>query len=102
MGDGLQLLLACIVLTSIVYRYKLGKQNGRVFGPWPGSSIHFVEAMDTPRWEDYDYEYLKNNRFNYFGKGKTIREDQNGDLSYYLREHGLQYDERPEDTKGLF
>lgn len=58
--------------------------------------------MDTPRWEDYDYEYLRGNRFNYFGRGKTIREHEHGDLAYYLRERGLQYDEKPKDEKQLF
>ncbi|KAJ9646718.1 hypothetical protein H2204_000410 [Knufia peltigerae] len=82
--------------------YKLGKRDGKVFGPWPGSSIHFIEAMSRPRWEDYDYEYIKDNRFNYFGRGMTIRESKHGDLAYYLRERGLCYDEAPKQESGLF
>lgn len=58
--------------------------------------------MSRVRWEDYDYEYLKDNRFNYFRRGTTIRESEHGDLAYYLRERGLCYDEKPKHGSGLF
>ncbi|KAL9081505.1 MAG: hypothetical protein Q9157_000063 [Trypethelium eluteriae] len=29
-----------------------------VTGLWPGSTLHCIEALRSPRWEDYDYEYL--------------------------------------------
>jgi hypothetical protein len=33
------------------------KQDGKVVGLWPGSTLHCVEAMRSPRWEDYEYVY---------------------------------------------
>lgn len=33
------------------------RQTGRVVAVWPGSSIHFMEMIETPRWEDYEIEY---------------------------------------------
>ncbi|KIW79468.1 hypothetical protein Z517_06080 [Fonsecaea pedrosoi CBS 271.37] len=47
--------------------YKNGKVDGKVFGPWCGSSIHFLELMDEPRWEDWEFEYTTKNRFQYLG-----------------------------------
>ena len=29
-----------------------------ISGLWPGSTLHCIEALRSPRWEDYDYEYL--------------------------------------------
>jgi len=54
-----------------------------------------MEIMARPRWEDYNFQYLKSNRFNYFGIGKTMREMNGGDLSYYLSERGYQYEDEP-------
>ncbi|KAJ9623816.1 hypothetical protein H2204_011002 [Knufia peltigerae] len=74
--------------------YKNGTVDGKVWGIWPGSSIHFIEIMAAPRWEDYDIEYLQKNRFNFFGIGQTLREKRHGDLSYYLSERGYSYDDQ--------
>lgn len=82
-------------------RYKNGTVNGRVWGPWPGSSLHFMEVMSEPRWEDYNFEYLKGNRFSYFGHGKTHREMIGGDLSFYLSEKGLTWEDAPNPDDGL-
>ncbi|KAK1761804.1 hypothetical protein QBC33DRAFT_582134 [Phialemonium atrogriseum] len=68
--------------------YKNGKVDGKVWGPWCGSSIQFLELMSTPRWEDYDIEYLTGNRFQFLGAGKTEREESGGDLAYYLQQPG--------------
>lgn len=69
--------------------YKLGQVDGKVWGPWPGSAVHFLEAMDYPRWEDWNIKYTSKNRFAYFGNGKTSREESGGDLTWYLTEPGL-------------
>lgn len=34
------------------------RATGQVTAVWPGSSIHYMEAIETPRWEDYDIEYM--------------------------------------------
>ena len=66
-------------------RYKNGKVDGKVWGPWCGSAVHFLEMMDEPRWEDWEIKYNTGNRFSYMGNGKTEREMNGGDLSWYLR-----------------
>ncbi|OAL40668.1 hypothetical protein AYO20_00404 [Fonsecaea nubica] len=68
--------------------YKLGKVDGKVWGPWPGSAVHFLEATEQPRWEDWEIRYVGGNRFAYFGSGKTQREEDGGDLTWYLSEPG--------------
>jgi len=35
-----------------------GKSGPTITGLWPGSTLHCIEAMRSPRWEDYEYEYL--------------------------------------------
>ncbi|KIW94684.1 uncharacterized protein Z519_04661 [Cladophialophora bantiana CBS 173.52] len=69
--------------------YKNGKVEGKVWGPWPGSSLHFLELMSEPRWEDWNFEYKTQNRFQYLGRGKTQRETTDGaDLAWYITESG--------------
>jgi hypothetical protein len=48
-------------------RYKNGDADGKVWGPWSGSSLHYLEVMNKPRWEDYDVTYLSRNRFDCLG-----------------------------------
>ncbi|KAL5444079.1 hypothetical protein PMIN06_008501 [Paraphaeosphaeria minitans] len=33
------------------------KADGKVVGLWPGSTLHCIEALRSPRWEDYHYIY---------------------------------------------
>lgn len=51
---------------------------------WPGSRLHFFEALRNPRWEDYDYEYEHNNRFAYFGNGFAETEFDGSDITWYI------------------
>lgn len=81
-----RLIDTCLIISCV--RYKNGKRFGKVWGPWPGSSLHYLETLSTPRWEDYDIKYVERNRFAYLGNGSTKRERDGGDLSYYLREPG--------------
>lgn len=66
--------------------YKNGHVDGKVWGPWPGSSLHFLELMSSPRWEDWEFKYRDTgNRFAYLGRGKTEREETEGtDLAWYI------------------
>ena len=77
--------------------YKLGKEEGRVVGLWPGqstrpfccdavlsqsfrlclgSSLHAMRALQHPRWEDYDYESADpdENSMYWLGDGQTYNE----------------------------
>ncbi|KAJ5742479.1 uncharacterized protein N7511_011498 [Penicillium nucicola] len=51
--------------------YKTGSRDGRISALWPGSSLHAMEALTHPRWEDYDYQYLDNNTVSWLGDGWT-------------------------------
>jgi len=64
--------------------YKNGQIEGKVWGPWSGSSLHYLELMEEPRWEDWEIAYLNRNRYDFFGNGKTEREVNGGDLAHYL------------------
>ncbi|KAL7906991.1 hypothetical protein GGI35DRAFT_482357 [Trichoderma velutinum] len=68
--------------------YKNGKVDGKVWGPYSGSALHFLELMSETRWEDFKIEYWNSNRFQYLGSGVTYREVSGGDLSWYVTEPG--------------
>src|SRR6516165_3900556 len=53
---------------------------------WPGSGLHFIEALSELRAEDYDIVY-KGNRFSWLGNGFSQAElDHTCDKAYYIRE----------------
>jgi hypothetical protein len=75
--------------------------TGAIVGLWPGSTLHCVEAMRSPRWEDFDYVYLAEleqhntddrlegvgreaNRLAWLGNGLSIKEQEKRDLAWYL------------------
>ncbi|RFU26931.1 hypothetical protein B7463_g9411, partial [Scytalidium lignicola] len=68
--------------------YKNGTVDGPVIGPSIGSTWHFNEMLENPRYEDYKFTYLYNNRFSYLGMGRTVKEFQETDLATHLREPG--------------
>ncbi|RPD58021.1 flavin-binding monooxygenase [Lentinus tigrinus ALCF2SS1-7] len=75
--------------------YKLGKDEGRIVGLWPGSNVHALRALQNPRWEDYDYLRLDDvqNRLYWLGDGQTYNEKMmTGDRAWYLSE---EYIDRP-------
>lgn len=73
--------------------YKNGTTGGRVAAVWPGSTLHFLEALQDPRWEDYDYVYLdRNTRFSYLGNGTTWLEVNGGDRAKHVRERADLFD----------
>ena len=58
---------------------------------WPGSGLHFIEAMAEVRFDDYDIVY-EGNRFSWLGNGYSQTEvDPEADKAYYMR----QYDNSP-------
>ncbi|KAJ8480894.1 hypothetical protein ONZ51_g6367 [Trametes cubensis] len=68
--------------------YKVGKEEGRVVGLWPGSTLHGLRALMHPRWEDFNYERadpVKNGMY-WLGDGQTYNEKTlTGDRAWYLR-----------------
>ncbi|KAJ9132078.1 putative Monooxygenase [Pleurostoma richardsiae] len=61
------------------------KVNGNIVGLWPGSSLHAMKALDNPRWEDYEYELLRESgRLDWIGNGWTLEDMRRGNLGYYV------------------
>ena len=53
---------------------------------WPGSGLHYMEAISDVRADDWDIKYT-GNRFNWLGTGFSQTElDKTSDLAYYIRE----------------
>ncbi|GIZ39608.1 hypothetical protein CKM354_000298700 [Cercospora kikuchii] len=72
-----------------------GVPSEHVTGLWPGSTIHCIEALRSPRWENYEYEYLPEengaevNQMAWLGNGWSVNQlaeqvPRDVDLSYYL------------------
>ena len=67
--------------------YKSGEIDAPITALWPGSTLHYIEALSDVRIEDYDVEYA-GNRFSWLGNGYSQTElDQTADWAYYIREH---------------
>lgn len=65
------------------------KRNGRVTAIWPGSSLHAIHVLRTPRWEDYEMRAYDDNEFGWFGNGLVAAELEPSDaaidkFTYYL------------------
>lgn len=76
--------------------YKAGTIDGRVSALWPGSSMHYFEAMQYLRADDWDLTYI-GNRFSWLGNGFSQTElDLTADWAYYIREE----DDAPHLSKG--
>jgi len=60
--------------------------DGRVPTLWPGSALHYLQAMQDIRGEDWRFSY-SGNRFSFLGNGISHAEfDPTSDLAYYIRE----------------
>jgi len=62
-------------------------ETGRVNAVWPGSSLHYMEAIKTPRYEDFEIEYLgpaKKNMWAFLGMGTVKALVNKEDASPYL------------------
>ncbi|KAF9469451.1 FAD/NAD(P)-binding domain-containing protein [Collybia nuda] len=67
--------------------YKSNSVTGKVTALWPGSTLHYLEAIAEPRYEDWVISY-KGNRFSWLGNGFSQTEsDPTADWSYYIRYH---------------
>ncbi|KAL6230334.1 hypothetical protein BDW75DRAFT_248777 [Aspergillus navahoensis] len=67
--------------------YKATDPNGPVTGLWPGSTLHYIEAMNELRLDDWEVNY-NGNRFAWLGNGYSQTEiDETADWAYYIRDH---------------
>ncbi|KAI5371083.1 Putative flavin monooxygenase, FAD/NAD(P)-binding domain superfamily [Septoria linicola] len=92
-----------------------GLPSPHVTGLWPGSTLHCIEALRSPRWEDYEYEYWEEengaevNLMGWLGNGwavNQLREEvRDVDLAFYLypefqeRDLGVPEAPRPEENE---
>lgn len=60
--------------------------EGKVVAIWPGSGLHYLETLASPRFEDYDWKYENSNRFAYMGNGFSTAEKRTGNLSWYIKD----------------
>uniref|UniRef100_A0A8H7K9T6 FAD/NAD(P)-binding domain-containing protein n=1 Tax=Bionectria ochroleuca TaxID=29856 RepID=A0A8H7K9T6_BIOOC len=74
------------------YKKKTSKGD-RIIGIWPGSALHAMETLRSPRWEDFDYTFEEDtdeesgNRLAWLGDGWSapqVDEDA-GDLAYFIQ-----------------
>ncbi|KAF2092546.1 FAD/NAD(P)-binding domain-containing protein [Rhizodiscina lignyota] len=69
--------------------------TGRVNAIWPGSSLHYAELIEKPRWEDYEIAYNYKNPWAFMGMGANVANATEGsDYSPYLQLENI-------DTKWL-
>ncbi|RDB23708.1 putative sterigmatocystin biosynthesis monooxygenase stcW [Hypsizygus marmoreus] len=65
--------------------YKNNSSSGKVNALWPGSTLHYMEAIMDVRYEDWEFSY-SGNRFAYLGNGFSQTEvDPTADWAYYIR-----------------
>lgn len=64
--------------------YKGGKPDGEPDALYAGSTLHFLETLASPRWEDWIFVPLYQNRFSFLGNGESSIEAAGGDRAYYI------------------
>lgn len=67
-------------------------ETGRVNAVWPGSSLHYCEMIERPRYEDFEIKYQDpSNMFAFMGLGFTkAQTTENGDLAPYMSKAVLE------------
>jgi hypothetical protein len=68
--------------------YKSSTKDNSKLLAWPGSGLHFIEALSDPRYDDYEFTYCNNDRFAWLGNGYSqIELDPSADRAFYIRTH---------------
>lgn len=66
--------------------YKGAGPDGPVTALWPGSTLHYIEALMELRLDDWEVKY-NGNRFAWMGNGYSQTEiDQTADWAFYIRD----------------
>jgi hypothetical protein len=84
------------------------RKGNVVTGLWPGSTLHCIEALRSPRWEDFEYEVLNDdegehegNCMGWLGNGWSVNQLEARDLAFYLlpRFQAVPAEPLPEDNE---
>ncbi|OTA67145.1 flavin-binding monooxygenase [Hypoxylon sp. EC38] len=90
-----------------------GGSGDRITGLWPGSTLHALEALRAPRWEDYDWEVIEGNggnRLKWLGNGWSVthvpgkeKDEWGGDPAWYIEPRFVDFPllGRPEEDETL-
>lgn len=68
-------------------------ETGRVNAVWPGSSLHYIKTIETPRWEDFEIRRLGpalQNPFAFLGMGFSKDDVEGADYSPYISLDNLE------------
>jgi hypothetical protein len=60
-----------------------GGRGDRITVLWPGSTLHALETFRAPRWEDFDFESIDENRLRWLGNGWSVTQMGEGDPAWY-------------------
>ncbi|KAH8656971.1 flavin-binding monooxygenase [Tricladium varicosporioides] len=82
------------------YRSEGGK-GSRITGLWPGSPLHCLETLRSPRWEDFEYESKDENRLRWLGNGWSMTQiEGGGDPAWYIEPSMVNVPlEKPEEDE---
>lgn len=70
---------------------KGGQEDGKVL-THPGSRIQNIHCLLNPRFEDWKWTPLSNNRFAYMGNGTTVLEREGRDTTWYINDANSGYE----------
>ncbi len=78
------------------------RRGDHIVGLWPGSTLHALEALRSPRWEDWVYESVdggKGNGLRWLGNGWSTTQTD-GDPSWYINPEEVEVpvDKTPEEN----
>jgi hypothetical protein len=76
------------------------RRDDRIIGLWPGSTLHAIETLRSPRWEDFEYEYLNRddpqaNLLDWLGNGWSEIQLTGGDMSWYIEPENVDFPKAP-------
>ncbi|KAL8359528.1 hypothetical protein RB601_007785 [Gaeumannomyces tritici] len=84
--------------------YRADGGRGPVVALWPGSTLHALEALRSPRWEDFVFESndTSGNMLRWLGNGWSTTETE-GDPSWYINPEEVDWpmEGKPEDAQRL-
>jgi hypothetical protein len=82
------------------YRSEGGKGN-HITALWPGSTLHALETLRAPRWEDFEYENKDENKLRWLGNGWSVTQMGHGDPAWYLEPDIVDIPKagKPEESK---